>query len=73
MHFDHGSRDRPYCIGDGNGCMGIASRIQDDPVIKKTGLMKSINDLPLNVGLEILDLGFRVMVSEFLQLGRKGF
>ena len=64
MNLNHRSSDRPDRILQGNGRMGIGPRIQDDAVRIKTHLLYLVYQLSFDVGLEIVYLYIRILLTE---------
>ncbi len=73
MYLNHRRSDRTDSILQGDGCMCVSTRIQNDAIHIKTHLLNLIYQLSLNVGLEIVNLYIRIFLTEFSQIVFKSY
>jgi len=70
MNLDYRCAGCGYSISNGNGCMGIASGVDDDAVSAASGFLDPVHELPLEIRLGVPERNLR---ETFLQPAENGF
>lgn len=68
VHFDHWSGDRTNGILQSNGCMGISSSIENNPVYFKPRLLDTVNHFSFYVRLKIIYFYINIRLTEVQEI-----
>ena len=72
VHLNHGDADGADAVGEGDGSMGIASRIHHHGIILTVSFLQLVNQDAFMVGLEIGDFVLRKTLAKLRQIVFKG-
>ena len=64
MYLDDGDADGTDAVGEGDGGVGIATRVHHDGITSANGLLQFVNHDAFVVGLEIVNLMLRESATE---------
>ena len=68
MHFDDGDADGTDAVGDGDGSVGVGTRVHHHGIILTVSCLQLVNQDAFVVGLEIGNLMLRESLAELRQV-----
>ena len=71
MHLDDGDADGADAVGQGDGSVGIGSRVHHHGVKLSIGLLQLVDEAAFMIGLVVNELMLRELRFEMLEMGLK--